>query len=79
MNMREKDVVVGRYPEAEVVEEVLPHTGAAPMLACCWFVYDGPDVDARVLGRGVTEDDAWADAARRLSHARARIKMFVAD
>jgi hypothetical protein len=26
----------------------------------------GPDLDARVLGRGTTEAKAWADAARRL-------------
>ena len=61
--MREKDVVVGLYPEAEAVEEVLPDTGTAPILRCCWFVDAGPDVDARVLGRGVAEDEAWGDAA----------------
>ena len=77
--MRDKDIVVGRYPEAEAIEEVLPHTGMAPILRCCWFVYAGPDVDARVLGRGVAEDGAWEDAARRLSHARARLKVLVAD
>jgi hypothetical protein len=77
--MREKDVVVARYPEAEAVEEVLPLPGSAPIPKCCWFVYDGPDVDARVLGRGTTEDEAWADAARRLSDARGRIKVFLAD
>jgi hypothetical protein len=79
MNMREKDVVVARYPEAEVVEEALPLVGTSPLFRCCWFVYDGPDVDARVLGRGVSEDEAWADAARRLNHVRGRVRVFVAD
>ncbi len=77
--MSDKHHVIGRYPEAEVVEEVLAHIGTSPIRKRCWFVYQGPDVDARVLGRGITEDDAWADAARRLSQARARMRVFVAD
>ncbi len=77
--MRDRDVVVSNYPEAEAVEEVLPLRQSAPIHRCCWFVYDGPDLDARVLGRGTTEDRAWADAARGLSNARRRVRVLLVD
>ena len=77
--MIDKAVVVSRYPEAEAAEEVPLIRRSAPILRYCWFIYDGPERDARVLGRGVTEDGAWADAARRLSIAGRRIKVFLAD
>jgi hypothetical protein len=72
-------VVVSRYPEAEAAEEVPPIRRSTPILRCCWFIYDGPERDARFLGRGVTEAGAWADAARRLSIAWRRVKVFLAD
>jgi hypothetical protein len=64
--MRDRDVVLSHYPEAEAVEDLLPLRQSAPIYRCCWFVYDGPDLDACVLARATTEDQAWADAARGL-------------
>jgi hypothetical protein len=76
--MRDRDVVVSRYPEAEAAEEALRMRQSTPMPRSYWFVYDGPDLGARVLGRGTTEDEAWADAALGLSRARRRVKAFLA-
>jgi len=76
--MRTRDLVLSYYPQAEAVEEVLPMRHFPPIHRCCWFVYDGPDLDARVLGRGTTEDRAWADAVHRLSHARATTRVMLA-
>ena len=44
--MRDRDVVLSHYPEAEAVEDLLPLRQFAPIYRCCWFVYDGPDLDA---------------------------------
>ena len=77
--MHDRDLVLSHYPEAEAVEETLPPRQSAPLPRCDWFVYDGPDLDAHVLGRGTTEVEAWADTARASSHARRRAELLAAD
>jgi hypothetical protein len=77
--MRDRELVLNRYPEAEAVEEVLPDEQSSPTHRCCWFVYDGPDLDARVLGRGISEDHAWTAAARTVSLPRRRLWALLAD
>jgi hypothetical protein len=64
--MRSRDTVLMCHPEARVIEESLCLQRSVRVQRGCWFIYSGPDVDARVLGRGTTEGKAWADAARRL-------------
>ena len=77
--MRDRDVVLSHYPDAEAVEDLLSLRQSAPIYRCCWFVYDGPDLDARVLARGTTEDQAWANAARGLLNARRRVRAVLVD
>ena len=74
-----RDVVLRHYPEAEAVEDLLPLRQFAPVYRCCWFVYDGRDLDARELARGTTEDQAWADAARRLLDATGRVRAVLVE
>ena len=77
--MRDRDVVLSHYPEAEAVEDLLPLRQSELIYRSCWFVYDGPDLDARELARGTTEDRAWADAARGLVDARRGARVVLVD
>jgi hypothetical protein len=72
--MLDRDVVLSHYPEAEAVEDLFPLRQSEPIYRCCWFIYDGPDWDARVLALGTTEDQAWVNAARGLLNARRRVR-----
>ncbi len=76
--MFHQETVSRRYPEAQAVEEPLLVPPAARRDRGRWFVYAGPDLDARVLGRGTTEGEAWADAARRLGNVRRRVRLVLA-
>jgi hypothetical protein len=77
--MRDQAKVTRRYFEAHAAHESFPSRRAAQLQRSWWFIYDRPDVDACVLGSGTTENDAWKDAARRLSQSRRRTKVFLAD
>lgn len=77
--MRDRDVVLSHYPEAEAVEDLLPVRQYAPIYRCCWFVFDGPDLDARELARGTTEEQAWADAARKMLDDCRRGRVLIAN
>ncbi len=70
--------VLNRYPEAQAVEEPLRSAPGPWAQRGCWFVYAGPEVDARVLGHGVTEGQAWENAARRLTRVTRKVKWLVA-
>ena len=76
--MPHQDAVFSRYPEAQAVEEPLIFRRAGRTQPGCWFIYAGPELDARVLGRGATEGRAWSDAARRVGRARRRVKLVLA-
>lgn len=76
--MHHKVSVLNRYPEAQVVEEPLSPSPGPWCQRGCWFVYAGAETDARVLGRGATEGQAWASAARRLTRVNRKIKWLVA-
>jgi hypothetical protein len=76
--MRHRAAVLSRYPEAQAVEEPL-HPSPGPWgQRGRWYVYAGPDPDARLLGRGVTERQAWASAARRLDRVDRKARWLVA-
>jgi hypothetical protein len=72
-----QDAVLSRYPEAQAVEEPLLVWRPGQPRKGRWFIYAGPELDARVLGRGATEARAWADAARRVGTARRRVRMVL--
>ena len=72
-------LVTQHYPEAQCVEEPCGSRHPALSDRGRWFVYAGPDSDARVLGRGTTEAQAWRDAALRLGHARRAVRLVVAS
>ena len=77
--MDHQDTVFRRYPEAQAVEEppIFWHERAAPIEQGYWSISAGPELDARVLGRGTTEEQAWADAARRLKTAKRRARVIM--
>jgi hypothetical protein len=76
--MHHQAAVLQRYPEAMAVEEPLsPSTGPWGQRVR-WFVYAGAETDARMLGHGVTKDQAWANTARRLAKANRKVKWLVA-
>jgi hypothetical protein len=70
--------VLNRYPDAQAVEEPLRHQPGPREQRGYWFVYAGAEPDARVLGHGPTEGQAWENAARRLASAKRKAKWFVA-
>jgi hypothetical protein len=76
--MHHKDSVRAQHPEALAVEEPLSPSPGPWSQRGCWFVYSGVETDARVLGRGVTEGKAWANAAHRLKRVRRKVKWLVA-
>src|SRR5262249_5417054 len=73
-----QDAVLSRYPEAQAVEEPLIVRRPEQPRKGRWVIYAGPELDARVLGRGATEARAWADAARRAETARRRVRLVLA-
>jgi hypothetical protein len=76
--MAHQDAVLNHYPEAQAVEEPLIVWRSGQPRKGRWFIYAGPELDARVLGRGATEAWAWADAARRAGNARRRARFVLA-
>jgi hypothetical protein len=76
--MPHQDAVLSHYPEAQAVEEPLIVWRSGQPRKGRWFIYAGPELDARVLGRGATQAQAWADAARRVGTARRRVRMVLA-
>ena len=76
--MPHQEMVAQHYPEAQCVEEPPGFRHCALTDRGRWFVYAGPDSDARVLGRGTTEAQAWWDAALRLGHTRRTVRRVVA-
>jgi hypothetical protein len=75
--MNSREMVSSRYPEAQAAEEPLIFQRTALIQRGSWFIYAGPDLDARVLGRGTTEAKAWADAARRMRNVKCRNRLVV--
>ena len=75
--MNSREMVSIRYPEAQAAEEPLIFQRTALIQRGAWFIYAGPDLDARVLGRGTTEAKAWADAARRVRSVTRRNRLVV--
>ncbi len=75
--MNSREMVSVRYPEAQAAEEPLSFRRTALFQRGSWFIYAGPDVDARVLGRGTTEAKAWADAAHRLKSVKCKNRLVV--
>ncbi len=76
--MHHKATVLNRYPEAQAVGEPLSPSPGPWGQRGRWFVYAGADTDARVLGHGVTEGQAWTNAARRLARVKRKVKWLVA-
>ena len=70
--------VLNRYPEAQTVEEPLSPSPGPWGQRGRWYVYAGAETDARMLGHGVTEGQAWANAARRLARVKRKVKWLVA-
>ena len=75
--MHHKETVLNRYPESQAVEELLSPSPGPWGQRGCWFVYAGVETDARVLGRGATEGQAWANAAHCLTRVRRKVKWLV--
>ena len=76
--MRHQKAVRERYPEAQAVEEPLSRSPGPWGQRGHWFIYAGPESDSRVLGHGVGESQAWANAARRLLKRKTQVRWFVA-
>ena len=76
--MQSKVAVLNRYPEAQAVEEPLSPSPSPWGQKGCWFVYAGVEPDARMLGHGATEGQAWANAARRLAKVNRKARWLVA-
>jgi hypothetical protein len=75
--MNSREMVFNRYPEAQAAEEPLFFQRTTLISCGSWFIYAGPDLDARVLGRGATEVKAWADAARRMRNVKCRNRLVI--
>ena len=69
-----------RYPEAQSVEEPLILQQSVRFQRGRWFVYSGPELDARVLGRG---NDGGSGVGPMLlgwlRNARRRARLVVAE
>jgi hypothetical protein len=76
--MHHKAAVLNRYPEAQAVEEPLCPSAGPWGQRGRWFVYAGAEPDARVLGQGATEGQAWANAAHRLARVNRKVRWLVA-
>jgi hypothetical protein len=75
--MNSREIVSSRYPEAQAAEEPVIFQLTALNQRGHWFIYAGPDLDARVLGRGTTEAKAWADAALRQRNLKSKNRLVV--
>jgi hypothetical protein len=62
-------LVLDLYPDAEAIEEppIFRHGDFSPVDAGYWAIL--ADSGALPLGDGATEDQAWQDAARKLTAA----------
>ena len=69
-SMQRRVAVRNRFPEAQAVEEPLSPSPGPWVQRGRWFIYAGSEPDSRMLGHGVTEDQAWANAARRLAKGK---------
>jgi hypothetical protein len=76
--MQHQVAVLNRFPEAQAVEEPLSPSPGPWAQRGRWYVYAGAESDARVLGRGATEGQAWSDAARRLARVNRKVRWLVA-
>jgi hypothetical protein len=76
--MRHQKAVRERYPEAQAVEEPLTRSPGPWGQRGHWFVYAAPEPDSRVLGHGVGEREAWANAARRLFKGKQKVRWLIA-
>jgi hypothetical protein len=76
--MHHQEAVLNRYPEAQAVEESPNRQHGPRGQKSHWFIYAGPEPDSRVLGHGVTNDQAWANAASRVMRIRNSTKWLVA-
>lgn len=76
--MQHQVAVLNRYPEAQAVEEPLAPSPGPWTQRGRWYVYAGAESDARMLGHGATESEAWANAAHRLARAERRFKWRIA-
>jgi hypothetical protein len=76
--MHHQVAVLNRYPEAQAVEEPLRPSPGPWVQRGRWFVYAGAETDARMLGHGGTEGEAWANAARRLARVNRKAKWLMA-
>jgi hypothetical protein len=76
--MHHQEAVLNRYPEAQAVEELLSRSNGPSGKRGHWFIYAGPEPDSRVLGHGAVEDQAWANAARRVMRAKNKVRWLVA-
>lgn len=67
--MTPEDAVSARYPHADLVycEPIFSAGGATPVCAGEWIVLEDSGLAGVELGRGPTEDEAWTDAASRLT------------
>jgi hypothetical protein len=74
--MHRQVAVLNRYPEAQAVEEPMALSPGPWTQRGRWYVYAGAESDARMLGHGATEGQAWANAARRLE--KRRVKWLIA-
>jgi hypothetical protein len=77
-SMQRRVAVCNRFPEAQAVEEPLSPSPGPWVQRGRWFIYAGSEPDSRVLGHGVTEDQAWANAARRLAKRNRKVKWLLA-
>ena len=76
--MQRRIDVLNRYPEAAAVEEPLAPSPGPWGQRGRWYVYAGAEPDARLLGHGATEHQAWANAARRLAKVNHKVKWLIA-
>jgi hypothetical protein len=77
--MQRRIAVLSRYPEAAVVEDPMAHSPGPWGQRGRWYVYAGAEPDARLLGHGATERQAWARAARRVSRmVKPKVKWRIA-
>ena len=63
--MTAQDKVFDNFPDAEARQTppILEHGADHPIEVGYWAVFAGPEFDAEELGRGMSEMEAWSDAA----------------
>jgi hypothetical protein len=63
--MTAQDMVFDRFPDAEARQTppILQHGADHPIEVGYWAIFAGPKFDAQELGRGMSELEAWSDAA----------------